>query len=207
MVSLSDESFMKSKSLRKSFFAFAPWVIAAISLYSLYEHRQRRALRKKVEKERAIEKQAVNELQKRGGSIFINYTRPPQPRVKSVKCPVMGERINGKWVINEPGLTDEDMKHLAVLTQLQELELFGSTFTDTGLQHLSRLTNLKNLSITRDPRITDAGIEFLKGLASLKTLSLSGTSVTEEGVAGLQAALPDCAITFGKTEEPMDVHH
>ncbi len=50
--------------------------------------------------------------------------------------------------------------------------------------------------------ITDAGLAHLSGLTNLRGLDLRGTRVTEEGVAQLQRALPNCRIerTSGSDE-------
>jgi internalin A len=50
---------------------------------------------------------------------------------------------------------------------------------------------LSNLS---DTKVTNAGLKQLAGLKALQTLNLSGTEVTDAGVAALQKALPDCKI-------------
>ncbi len=68
------------KSFRKSFFAIAPWVIIAICGYMHYQSHQRQKDWEEVKKQRAIEKEAVTELQRRSKFIFVNYTRRPQWR-------------------------------------------------------------------------------------------------------------------------------
>ncbi len=44
------------------------------------------------------------------------------------------------------------------------------------------------------PNVTDVGLVHLKGLRSLRSLDLSGTKVTDAGVADLQRALPNLEI-------------
>ena len=44
------------------------------------------------------------------------------------------------------------------------------------------------------PKVTDAGLKELTALKELQTLDLTGTQVTDSGVAALQKALPDCKI-------------
>jgi len=45
-----------------------------------------------------------------------------------------------------------------------------------------------------DTQIADAGLVHLTGLPALKILGLTGTQVTDAGVAELQKALPNCRI-------------
>jgi Leucine-rich repeat (LRR) protein len=52
---------------------------------------------------------------------------------------------------------------------------------------------LKSLRLWNN-KITD--ISVLKGLTNLRWLDLSGNPLTEEQIAELQAALPDCTIYF-----------
>jgi Leucine-rich repeat (LRR) protein len=99
-------------------------------------------------------------------------------------------------------VTDEDMKHLAglghlrdlqlatphvtdkglaVLAQLRELESVNfwcgvTPVTDKGLKALSELPNLKCLWLDKT-RITDAGLSRLRRLSKLKRLDVSGTHV------------------------------
>ncbi len=56
------------------------------------------------------------------------------------------------------------------------------------------MTELQHLWL-QNMRVTDAGLEDLTGLTKLATLDLSGTQVTDAGVAKLQQALPNCKIT------------
>jgi hypothetical protein len=44
-------------------------------------------------------------------------------------------------------------------------------------------------------QVTDAGLEHRAGLKNLSQLHLTGTAVTDKGVAKLKAALPKCNIT------------
>ena len=48
----------------------------------------------------------------------------------------------------------------------------------------------------RNTRITDAGLPHLAGLTALERLDLYDTEVTDVGVAKLQKALPNCAISL-----------
>jgi len=188
----------ETKSFRKSFFTVAPWVIIAVVGSMLYQDHQRRAAWEEVEKQRAIEKQAVTELGKLGG--YFNFDPLPRFRVTAVTFIATGGIVDGEAVINKPTIADDDLKHLTVLTKLEELQLTADGFTNAGLEHLQGLTELTSLSID-NPEVTDEGLEFLKGLANLQTLNLTGTSVTAEGVEELQKSLPDCTITFTSKED------
>jgi Leucine-rich repeat (LRR) protein len=65
--------------------------------------------------------------------------------------------------------------------------------TDAGLAHLAGLTNLETLSLF-GTHITDAGLAHLEKLTNLKELNLSDTRVTSEGCDKLRTALPNCRL-------------
>jgi Leucine-rich repeat (LRR) protein len=66
--------------------------------------------------------------------------------------------------------------------------------TNDGLRELEGLANLEELNLP-NTRISDAGLVHLEGLKRLKRLNLSGTRVTDAGLNRLRAALPGCQIT------------
>jgi hypothetical protein len=83
-------------------------------------------------------------------------------------------------------VTDEDLRRLAAMPQLKEIDLGESKVTDAGLAHVKGLTRLEVLRVYEAP-ITDAGLEHLSGLVRMKELSLPHSLLT---LAGLQHLLP-----------------
>src|SRR5690349_6088085 len=59
-----------------------------------------------------------------------------------------------------PRVKDDDLKPLAGLTGMQELDLGVSGVTDAGLKHLAQLPALKALSLNHT-QVTDAGLKHL----------------------------------------------
>lgn len=82
-------------------------------------------------------------------------------------------------------ITDEAMAYLQELTNLRELDLYGTAITDAGLKNLKALTHLEVLKLS-DTQITDAGLENLKGLTQLKDLDLTDTGITDAGLENLK---------------------
>jgi hypothetical protein len=66
-------------------------------------------------------------------------------------------------------------------------------FTDAGVVHLRRLTQLGLLGLC-GTHLTDAGLVHLEGLTKLTALYLRDTHVTESGVRELKRALPGVTI-------------
>ena len=69
-------------------------------------------------------------------------------------------------------------------------EVPGPEVTDASLAHLAGLTALERLYLYGNP-ITGPGLAHLTGLTALKELSLYNTQVTDAGVAELRKRLPN----------------
>jgi internalin A len=69
----------------------------------------------------------------------------------------------------------------SALRSLEELELWGTKVTDTGLKQLKQLNNLRVVCLCRTG-VTDTGLKELKKLRRLKTLCLQDTEVTDLGI-------------------------
>jgi len=83
------------------------------------------------------------------------------------KCRLL-EELN----IGSPGITDEGMRHVAKLTNLKKLMLFGcENVTNEGLAHLTTLKSLRHLYIT-DSKITIGGLSHLNKIPALFKLDL-----------------------------------
>ena len=77
--------------------------------------------------------------------------------------------------------TDSELRYLKASTE--SLDLGISEVTDEGLAALTRLRNLKSLSLAVG--FSDAGLVHVKGLSSLQRLSLRGSKVTDAGLKHL----------------------
>ncbi len=82
-------------------------------------------------------------------------------------------------------VTDTGLECLRGLNNLKELYLGGNVVTDAGLEHLKGLTSLERLGLNVT-QVTDAGLEHLKGLTSLESLDLDQTEVSDAGLEHLK---------------------
>jgi hypothetical protein len=94
-------------------------------------------------------------------------------------------------------LTDESLRTLARLNQLEELYLSGD-FTDDGLASLQRHPRLKWVVLV-SPRISDAGLCHIASLTELELLELQGCRVTNEGLKQLAGLGKLRYLTIGGT--------
>ena len=84
----------------------------------------------------------------------------------------------------------------ADLGKVVELNLIYAKVTDEGLKEVTKLKNLERLDLNYT-RITDAGLQDLGELKNLSTLTLYGTFATEAAMSELGNTLPNCSIFPG----------
>lgn len=94
--------------------------------------------------------------------------------------------------LNWSEMTDAEAEQLSRMTNLKKLSIDGTDVTDAGLSYLSRLSNLKVLSL-ESTDVTDAGLAHLSRLTNLENLEL-GRNFTGTGAEKLRQALPDCRV-------------
>lgn len=106
--------------------------------------------------------------------------------IHSLKSLVLyGERPN-------PSITNACMKYVSQLHDLEILNLYGTRVDDDGLKHISHLDKLR-LLILPGPA-TDQGLQHLTQLKNLHAMEVTGSKVTEEGMAYIQSRLPNCRV-------------
>ena len=91
-----------------------------------------------------------------------------------------------QWLtLSQTVVTDAGLKELALLPALQVLELQGTRVTDAGLKHLAPLNGLRELYLI-ETKVADAGLKDLSPLQSLTILDLTATRVTDAGLKNLK---------------------
>jgi len=93
-----------------------------------------------------------------------------------------------------PGAREGWLKELAVMKNLQALDLRGSTVADSDLEDVARFENLQTLVLTSS-EITDARLEDLAALKNLRALNLVNANVTDVAPKKL-AALKNLEVLF-----------
>ncbi len=107
--------------------------------------------------------------------------------------------------IDNSRMTDVSLGTIGKLTNLEELRIGGVGFSDRGLAQLKGLTRLTELSlgagIRKNERITDAGLEFLMGMKALERLDVTGSELSDRGLARLGELQNLKNIRLGLTDE------
>lgn len=103
--------------------------------------------------------------------------------LKAIGCIVNVRDGNARSVIFSQKLsTDENLKHLVGLRNVQMITMRGPGVTDAGLASLANLPTLQTLNIY-DSEITGAGLAHLTASKQLKALELARSTITDEGIA------------------------
>lgn len=118
------------------------------------------------------------------GALISNSGLAPIASLSQLTC----LRLN-----NAKNISDDGVKHLAELKDLNMLNLSGTGVTDLGLAHLQGLTKLQSLNL-ENTVVTDEGIKQLDCLGQLEYLQLQNTAVTLGAINEFKSKHPDCQI-------------
>jgi Leucine-rich repeat (LRR) protein len=128
---------------------------------------------------------------KRGGKLVFDTTKPGDPllvaelprfRDAGTVLDAVGPLTDLRELnVYQTPFTDAELHRLEGLAELHTVNLSATRVTDAGLQRLRSLPKLRALYLS-DTEITDAGLEQLRGMANLHDLALSRSRVTDEGL-------------------------
>jgi serine/threonine protein kinase/Leucine-rich repeat (LRR) protein len=105
-----------------------------------------------------------------------------------------------RLVLDRCPVAGQGLVRLKQLPRLRELSLGCQSLSFLGVRFVGELKQLEKLSLANSGA-TDASLSGLRGLVHLRELDLTGTKVSEHGVAELQKSLPKCDIKAGPAKE------
>lgn len=115
---------------------------------------------------------------------------------------------SGLWSIS---LTEPGLDAVATLKNLRHVRLNGIGVSARGLERLKSLVQIERLDLQGCSRIGDDAVPVLAAFPALRMVDLTGTAVTEKGIAALRRARPECKVVAGgsgpagsQTVEPED---
>ena len=114
------------------------------------------------------------------------------PDEKLIADPIVERAVREELEKPDGELTEADLEKVTFL-DLTFHDLEDTQITDEGLKGLAKLQNIEKLFLW-NTQITDEGLKEVAKLQKLTGLALEGTKVTKAGVAELKKALPNCTI-------------
>lgn len=108
--------------------------------------------------------------------------------------------------IDRTPITDDGLKHLKQIKELDSLDLEFTAITDAGLSHISHMTSLKKLDL-EGTKITDAGLKHLRKMKKLTALDLRNTDVSRTAADKLRKALSDVRTRVGPNPRDGDAEN
>jgi len=98
---------------------------------------------------------------------------------------------SGLWSL---AIGDTGAQAIASVTNLRELRMEGRAVTAHNLEPLKALAKLERLDLSNCKRLRDDVVPVLSAMKQLKAIDLKDSGVTEQGIAKLRAALPNCEV-------------
>jgi len=99
--------------------------------------------------------------------------------------------------------TDEGLQVLSTLPNLTHLRFHSPEVTDAGMAHIRKMEKLRALHVIDTP-ITDRGLEHLYGMSWLESFYLDGGNCTADGLAELLENLPELHFHLDQLHLPDD---
>lgn len=122
----------------------------------------------------------------------LQYLRQMQElRVLDLSGPTQAISFNGGM-----NLTDRSIDAIASVAALRELRLGYNRFAPRAMPVLKRLENVERLGLEYCPGVTDAAVPVLAEWKSLRIVELTGTKMTEKGIAELRRLRPDLQVLW-----------
>ena len=119
---------------------------------------------------------------------LLSAEAPPQAGVETWVTGMGGafERGSGGELrsidLSRTWVTESDLRRLEGLTSLTSLKLGQTHISDSSLELVASLPELRELDLFFCEHITDAGASLLRGATQLERLNLRGTKISDSGV-------------------------
>lgn len=82
---------------------------------------------------------------------------------------------------NRKRITDSGLRHLTRLSEMEVLALNGTNVSGEGLQHILNMQKLKGITFDNSP-LTDDAMQYIGRLEKLEWLFLNNTKITDDGL-------------------------
>lgn len=151
------------------------------------------------------QRQAVDAIVRAGGWVYYDYQfdehgdmpERAQPRGPRQFRRILGDDLFNKVVVAH--LRNGGLEHLTSLIAVREVSVYYP-LTSADMPYVEQLAQLKHLrSLGIMTHEDDAIVDHFASLRQLRFLRLDDSSVSPSGLERLQAALPDCVVSLGRS--------
>lgn len=126
----------------------------------------------------------------------FSHTDYPVGGIKLERLAPLCRNVNS-LDLSRTRISDQDLAHVATMTNLTRLLLSRTEIGDGGLVHLKGLSQLEYLNLYQT-KVTDAGLSHLSGMTNLKKLYAWQSGITSGGAASLTSRIPGLAVNVGE---------
>ena len=148
------------------------------------------------------QRRAVAAIRQAGGGVGYDHKgRPWAPAwLRKPLGDEFFQEVTSVQFLDRSHVTDRDLASLESLDRLEELAISGAPITDSGLKHISNLTELRILSLWETRGVSDAGLVHLAKLTKLQTLNLYRCGITDAGLVHLRRMTDLDTLMIGQTK-------
>ena len=148
------------------------------------------------------QRRAVAAIRRAGGGVGYDHKgRPWAPAwLRKRLGDEFFQEVTSVQFLDRAHVTDHDLAPLESLDRLEELAISGAPITDSGLKHISNLTELRILSLWDTRGVSDAGLVHLAALTKLQTLNLYRCGITDAGLVHLRRMTDLETLLLAKTK-------
>jgi Leucine-rich repeat (LRR) protein len=106
-----------------------------------------------------------------------------------------GEHKIEELVLFDTSVTDSGVKHLASKKNMKHFAIDGSKITDHSIVIISQMKNLNWLTVS-NASITDDSVPYITKLKKLDFLDISKTKISPDGIQRIRNELPECEVSY-----------
>lgn len=115
---------------------------------------------------------------------IVNFDEGSDPTDEELSVVERFTELKQLTLMNRKKITDDGLRHLTKLGELEVLALNGTNVRDKGFQYIVHMQNLTGLTLDDAP-VTDEALKYIGRLTNLKWLHLNNTQITDVGLQHL----------------------
>ena len=115
---------------------------------------------------------------------IVNFDVGSDPSDDDLKVVASLTSLKQLSLANRKRITDNGLRHLTGLSELEVLAIQGTNVSGEGFQHVMNMQKLTLLTLDNSP-VTDDALQYIGRLQKLELLFLNNTRITDDGLKHL----------------------